>query len=214
MPSKNSQMNANTNPPTHIIQVHIYEDSLDVINGWENWSLKDVIKILKNMFKKEYSLTGAEVDNILFYKLLEAVEDPNIPFEVIKETVHMALNSPSCMGCYNVFYAFYAIRLENQQVVCNFFKEFIKHGINDTRDYDLIYTMLTHRIGEGCPIGFEMGKKSRFNYEVLAKLILKMQKRLKSETYVEDNEDSSYRICYSLLTGDSIRMYRTKMKSL
>ena len=66
--------------------------------------------------------------------------------------------------------------------------------------------MFTYRLGEGCLIGFEMGKKGGFNYEVLAKLTLEMQKRLKSETYVEDKEDSSYRICYSLLTGDSIRM--------
>ena len=121
-------MNANTNPSAHLMQVHIYEDTLDVINGWENWSLKDVIGVLKKMSKTEYSLTRAEVGNIIFYKLLEAAEDPNIPFEVIKETLHIALNSPSCMGCYNVFYAFYAIRLESQQVVCNFFKDFIKHG--------------------------------------------------------------------------------------
>ena len=66
--------------------------------------------------------------------------------------------------------------------------------------------MLTHRLGKGSLIGFEIGKKGGFNYEVLAKLTLEMQKRLKSETYVEDKEDSSYRICYSLLTGDSIRM--------
>ena len=88
-------MNANTNPSAHLMQVHIYEDTLDVINGWENWSLKDVIEVLKNMSKTEYSLTGAEVGNIVFYKLLETAEDPNIPFEVIKKTVHMALNSPS-----------------------------------------------------------------------------------------------------------------------
>ena len=201
-----SEMNANTNPPDHVIKVHIYEDALDVINGWENWSLKDVIGVLKNRTKTEYSLTGAKVGNIVFYKLLEGAVDPNIPFEVIKETVHTALNSSPCMGFYNVFYSFYAIRLENQQVVCDFFKEFIKHGINDTRYYDLIYTMLTHWLVEGCPIVFEMGKKDGFNNEVLAKLPLEMQKRLKSETFVEDNEDSGCRICYSLLTGDSIRI--------
>lgn len=66
--------------------------------------------------------------------------------------------------------------------------------------------MFTYRLGEGCPIGFEMGKKGGFNYEVLAKLTLEMQKRFKSGTYVEDNEDPSYIICYSLLTEDSIRM--------
>ena len=109
-------------------------------------------------------------------------------------------------GCYNVFYAFYAFKIENQQVVCDFFKEFIKHGINNARYFDLIYSMLTHRLGEGFPIGFEMGKTDRFNEEVLAKLPLEIQKRLKSEIYVEDNEDSGYRICYSLLKGDSIRM--------
>ena len=128
MSPTNAEVNANNNLPANVIQVHIYEVALDVINGWENWSLKDVIGVLKKMSKTEYSLTRAEVGNIIFYKLLEAAEDPNIPFEVIKETLHIALNSPSCMGCYNVFYAFYAIRLESQQFVCNFFKDFIKHG--------------------------------------------------------------------------------------
>lgn len=85
---------------------------------------------------------------------------------------------------------FFAIRLENQQVVYDFFKEFIKHGINDARYYYLIYKMLAHRLGEGCPMGFEMGKKDGFNNEVLAKLPLEMQKRLKSQTYVEDNQGS------------------------
>ena len=194
MSPTSSEMNTNTNPPDHVIKVQIYEDTLDVINGWGNWSLKDIIGVLKNMTKTEYSLTGAEVGNIVYYGLLESQADPNIPFEVIKATVHTALNSPACMGCYNVFYAFYAIGLENQQVVCDFFKGFIKHGINDARYYYLIYKILAHRLGEGGPMGFEMGKKDGFNDEVLAKLLLEMQKRLKSETYVEDKEDSGCRI--------------------
>ena len=49
MPPISSEMNANTNPPDHIIKVHIYEDALDLTNGWEIWSLKDVIGVLKNM---------------------------------------------------------------------------------------------------------------------------------------------------------------------
>ena len=179
MSPTNEEVNANTNPPTHVIKVHIYEDALDAINGWENWSLKDVIGVLKNMTKTEYSLTGAKVGNIVFYKLLEAAVDPNIPFEVIKETVHTALNSPACMGCYNVFYAFYAIRLENQQMVCDFFKEFIKRGINNSHYYDLIYTMLTHLLGEGCPIGIEMGKKDWFNGGVLVNYLWRCRSDLK-----------------------------------
>ena len=51
-----------------------------------------------------------------------------------------------------------------------------------------------------------MSEHIGFNDEVLAKLPSEMQKQLKSYTFYEDNEDTDRRICYSLLTGESVAM--------
>ena len=141
--------------------------------------------------------------NIVLCKLLKAVVDPNVPFEVIEETVHTALETPAFMREFDVLNAFQTF---DKQVVCNFFKEFVKRGIDDARYYDLIYTMLIHRIGGGFPLGFAMRQQNGFDDGVLAKLPLEMQKQLKSYTFHKDDEDTDRRLCYSLLTGESVAM--------
>ena len=89
-----------------------------------------------------------------------------------------------------------------EQAVCDFFKEFVKRGIDDARYYELIYTMLTHRLNnDDFPLGFGMSEQDGFNDEVLAKLPLEMQKQLESYTFHIDDEDMDRRLCYSLLTG-------------
>ena len=141
--------------------------------------------------------------NIVFRKLLEAAADPNVPFEVIEEIVHTALEAPALMNKFSVLYGFYTF---NTQGVCDFFKEFVKRGIDDARYYDLIYTMLIHRIGGGFPLGFAMRQQNGFDDGVLAKLPLEMQEQLKSESFARDDEDTGRRICYSILTGESVAM--------
>ena len=55
--------------------------------------------------------------------------------------------------------------------MCDFFKEFVKRGIDDGRYYELIYTMLTHRLHrDGFPLGFALSEQDGFNDKVLAKL--------------------------------------------
>ena len=61
-------------------------DFPEMFDGWENWSLQDIVRILKDM--KSYGLGAVVMGNIVFRKLLEAATDPNVPFEVIEETVH------------------------------------------------------------------------------------------------------------------------------
>ena len=90
--------------------------------------------------------------------------------------------------------------------VCDFFKEFVKRGIDDASYYNLIYTMLTHPLNGGFPLGFAMSKYNGFNDKVLAKLPSEMQKELKSYTFDKDDKDTDRRICYSLLTGESVAM--------
>ena len=66
--------------------------------------------------------------------------------------------------------------------------------------------IVTHRLNGSFPLGFAMSKYNGFNDKVLAKLPLEMQKQLESYTFHKDVEDTDRRLCYSLLTGESVAM--------
>jgi hypothetical protein len=68
--------------------------------------------------EKCYGVTAVVMGNIVFRKLLEAAADPNVPFEVIEETVHTALETPAFMREFDVLNAFQTF---DKQAVCNFF---------------------------------------------------------------------------------------------
>ena len=176
-------------------------DFPEMFDGWENWSLQDIVRILKDM--KSYGRGAVAMGNIVFRKLLEAAADPNVPFEVIEETVHTVLETPVFCKERSVLSGFKGF---GRQAVCDFFKEFVKRGIDDARYYELIYTMLTHQLNDNFPLGFAMSKYNGFNDKVLAKLPSKIQKQLKSYTFYKDDENMDRRICYSLLTEESMAM--------
>ena len=113
--------------------------------------------------KECHGMTAVVMGNIVFRKLLEAAMDPNVPFEVIEETVHTALEAPVYMRKDDVLNTFQTF---GKQVVCDFFKEFVKRGIDDERYYELIYTILTHRLNDNFPLGFAMSVHNGFNDEV------------------------------------------------
>ena len=176
-------------------------DFPEMFEGWENWSLQDIVRILKDM--KSYGWGAVVMGNIVFRKLLEAAADPNVPFEVIEETVHTVLETPVFCKERSVLSGFKGF---GRQAVCDFFKEFVKRGMGDARYYELIYKMLTHRLNDSFPLGFAMSEQDGFNDKVLAKLPSKIQKQLKSYTLYVDDEDTDSRLCYSLLTGESVGM--------
>ena len=176
-------------------------DFPEMFDGWENWSLQDIVRILKDM--KSYGWGAVVMGNIVFRKLLEAAADPNVPFEVIEETVHTVLETPVFCKERSVLSGFKGF---GRQAVCDFFKEFVKRGMGDARYYELIYKMLTHRLNDSFPLGFAMSEQDGFNDKVLAKLPSKIQKQLKSYTFYIDDEDTDRRLCYSLLTGESVGM--------
>ena len=211
MSQTSANVDANVNPVyADVIQVNRF-DLLDADHnpemwkGWRNWSLQDIVRILRDMAKPEkcYGITAVVMGNIVFRKLLEAAADPNVPFEVIEETVHTVLETPVFCKQKSVLAGFKGF---GRQAVCDFFKEFVKRGIDDARYYELIYMMLTHRLNGSFPLGFAMSKYNGFNDKVLAKLPSKIQKQLKSYTLYQDNEDTDRRLCYSLLTGESVGM--------
>ena len=200
-------VNANVNPVNaDVIKVDLVDKSDDpeLVKDWRNWTLQDIVRILKDMAKPEkyYGVTAVEVGNIVLRKLLEAAA-ANAPFELIEETVHTALETPAYMRRGNVLSGF---KVFGKQAVCDFFKEFVKRGIDDARYYELIYTLLTYRFNDNFPLGFAMSQFNGFNEEVLAKMPSGMQKQLKSYTFQKDDEDMDRRLCYSLLTGESVAM--------
>ena len=209
--STSANVDANINPVyADVIQVRfeLLGESGDneMFKGWRNWSLQDIVRILKDMAKPGecHGLAAVVMGNIVLRKLLEAAADPNVPFEVIEETVHTALEAPVFFKKKSVLRGF---KTFGRQAVCDFFKEFVKRGIDDARYYELIYTMLTHRLcRDDFPLGFVMSKQDGFNDEVFAKLPLKIQMQLKSYTFYQDDKDTDRRLCYSLLTGESVAM--------
>ena len=122
--------------------------------------------------------------NIVLLKLLEAATDPNVSFEVIEETLYMDIEAPVFSEKYSVLDGFQSFE---EQALWDFFKEFVKHGIDDARYYDLFYTMMTHRLNGSFPLGFAMNEYNGFNDEVLVKLPSEMQKQLKSYTFDKYN---------------------------
>ena len=208
MSSTSANVNTNVNHVNaDVVKVTTFEllnesDFPEMFEGWKNWSLQDIVRILKDM--RSYGLGAVVMGNIVLPKLLEAAADPNVPFEVIEETVHTVLKTPAFCMKRNVLTGF---KTFGRQAVCDFFKEFVKRGIHDERYYELIYSMLTHRLcRDDFPLGFVMSKQDGFNDEVLAKLPLKIQMQLKSYTFYQDDKDTDRRLCYSLLTGESVAM--------
>ena len=94
MSSTSANVDTNVNRVyADMVQVKLSEflnesDDLGMFEGWRNWTLRDIVRILRDMAKpkKCYGVTAVEVGNIVFRKLLEAAADPNVPFEVIEET--------------------------------------------------------------------------------------------------------------------------------
>ena len=209
MSQTSANVDANVNPVyADVVKVVLMDNNSDdpeMVKDWRNWTLQDIVRILRDMAKPEkcYGVTAVVMGNIVFRKLLEAAADPNVPFEVIEETVHTALETPAFMREFDVLNSFQTF---DKQAVCNFFKEFVKCGIEDTRYYELIYTMLTYQIYGNFPLGFAMSEQNGFNDEILAELPSEMQKQLKSYTFYKDDEDMDRRLCYSLLTGESVAM--------
>ena len=207
MSQTSANVDENVNPVyADVVKVTTVEklsesDLPEMFDGWENWSLQDIVRILKD--SRSYGWGAVVMGNIVFRKLLEAAADPNVPFEVIEETVHTALETPVFCKERSVLSGFKGF---GRQAVCDFFKEFVKRGMDDARYYELIYTMLTHRLNGNFPLGFAMSEQDGFNDKVLAKLPSKIQNQLKYYTFYHDDKVTARRLCYSLLTGESVGM--------
>ena len=124
-----ANVDANVTPVyADVVQVKLSEfldepDELEMFEGWRNWTLRDIVRILKNMakLKKCYGMSAVAMGNIVLRKLLEALADPNVAFKVIEETVHMALKESAFFNEKSVLTGF---KTFEKLAVCDFFKEF------------------------------------------------------------------------------------------
>jgi len=93
-----AEINANTNPPDHVISIHINKEYLmpedeAFLNGWEKWSLDDIISIFNSANWRFRLAASGYFGEIVFLKLLEAANNPNITFELIEEVAHTILHT-------------------------------------------------------------------------------------------------------------------------
>ena len=200
--------NVNANPPAYM-EVRIDKDCEDIelLDGWENWSLEDIIRVVELMKEgkrngRHYSLLATNLGQITLNKLLKAADDPNIPFELIEKTVNLMVheNVTAIDGNILDFTGF----VMRWQLICDFLKAFIRHGKHDARYYDLVYMILTHqsRENDSFPIGHAVRTCEGFEDGVLAEFPPEMQKQLKHESfYAKDGN-----VCYSLLTDAAVNM--------
>ena len=134
-----ADINANTNPLRHVIDISINKKYLgttqseELLKGWETQSLNDIIPIFNSANWRFCLSASGYFGEIVFLKLLEAANNPNISFELIEEVVHTILRTKIGIISDNVFGL--AGFQYGTQVICNFFKEFVKYGENDVRYY-------------------------------------------------------------------------------
>ena len=189
MSQTSAEINANTYPLTHVIDIRINKEYLgttqseELLKGWEKWSLNDIIPIFNSANWRFCLSASGYFGEIVFLKLLEAANNPNISFELIEEIVRSILHKKIGIISDNVF-GIAGFQYGNQ-VVCNFFKEFVKQGENDARCYNLIYEMLTYQTvcNKSFPLGFRARKDTGWDEEIFAKLPSEMQKQLSSESF-------------------------------
>lgn len=176
---------------------------VELLNGWKEWSLEDIIHRLNSTKWSACLGASGPFGEIVFLKLLEAANNPNIPFELIEKVVHITLRtrvddivSDNVFGMAGLF--------DGKQIICDFFKEFIKHGKNDDRYYNLIYEMLTYQTVEdtSLPLGYQIRKCTGWEGEVFAKLPAEIQEQLSGESFYANKGDT----CYSLLSDASLGM--------
>jgi len=69
--------------PVHVDVVHVklteFLDepyALEMFEGWRNWNLRDIVRILKDIakLKKCYGMSAVAMGNIVLHKLLEVEE--------------------------------------------------------------------------------------------------------------------------------------------
>ena len=199
----------NSNPPACVLKVRMRNpddftsSDVELLNGWKEWSLEDIIHRLNSAKWSACLGASGPFGEIVFLKLLEAANNPNIPFELIEKVVHITLRtrvddivSDNVFGMAGLF--------EGKQIICDFFKEFIKHGKNDDRYYNLIYEMLTYQTVEdtSLPLGYQIRKCTGWEGEVFAKLPAEIQEQLSGESFYANKGDT----CYSLLSDASLGM--------
>ena len=99
MSQTSGEINPNTNPPAFVLKVRMgnpddfMSEGAVLLNGWKEWYMEDIIH---RLYSTKWSVglgASGPFGEIVFLKLLEAANNPNIPFEPIEKFVHIILRS-------------------------------------------------------------------------------------------------------------------------
>ena len=205
MSQTSANVDANVNPGYADICIKDCSH-VELLDGWEHWSLEDIIRIIESIKEKgrDIGLMPSYLALITLNKLLKAADDPNVSFDLIEKTVHVTLRANITLINDNIFQ--FACFLTYKKAMYDFFRKFIKYGKRDARYYDLIYEMLTHQTVENksFPLGYRIPEECKwFKDEILSEFPPAMQEKLKSEGFYAKGGD----VYYSLLTGASVGMW-------
>ena len=161
--------------------------------------MKNIIPIFNSADWRFLLAASGYFGEIVFLKLLEAANNPNIPFKLIEEVARTILHKSMNYTGSNVFEST-GFQYGNQ-VICDFFKEFVKYGEIDARYYNLIYEMLTYQTtrNKSFPLGYRARRGTGWNEEVFAKLPSEMKKQLSKESFYTDGGNT----CHALLSDAS-----------
>ena len=80
MSQTSANVDANSTPPAYVIEVERLDDT-DELNGWEKWGLEDIMHRLNSADWRFCVSASGPFGEVVFLKLLEAANNPNIPFE-------------------------------------------------------------------------------------------------------------------------------------
>ena len=205
MTQTSAEINADINPGYAEVRIKKCLDA-ELLDGWEKWSLKDVIHTINIMEgkisskkKSGYGMVLKSFGQIILNKILEAASNPKTPFDLLKETVSVVLKTKVSVGKQGVLEFYKGFKEDSRQHLCNFFGALVEYGEKDVRYYDLIYTMLTFQRSycQSFPLGYRM-ECPQFDDQVLAKLPPKMREELELEEIDVGTET------YKLLSGHSM----------
>ena len=124
----------NTNPSACVLKVRMRNpdeftsEDEELLKGWKEWSLEDIILRLNSAKWSACLGASGPFGEIVFLKLLEAANNPNIPFELIERVAYTILHTGMDYTGMNIFES--TGFQYGDQVICDFF---LKNLLNTER---------------------------------------------------------------------------------
>ena len=125
MSQTSAKINADINPGYAELRIEKCLDA-ELLDGWEKWSLKDVIRTINIMKgkisnkKSGYGMVLKFFGQIILNKILDAADNPTTPFNLIKKTVSVVLESEVSVGEKRILDFYKGFEENSRQHLCIF----------------------------------------------------------------------------------------------